>query len=451
MGNGRFHQTSAKIPVFKIANQAVCGVSSLPKTRGALMIYPKRSTKLTLQERFQATIVAVFFGAIMIVIFTYWPRIKTFFPRYHEPRTNSLSSELIWSLEFRRPISMEPVANDSIVVVLQDGQTLTALDNLSGQVVWEFTTPERMDVGATSRHVFDVNEAFVIFSTANQELIALSSENGVKIWQTALQFPVDSTPNIRIINDAIIVVAKNFINSGHVAIYQINDGSLIWEADFPPKSYAHSIECPSVPTNEGIIEQAICLVMSDKILIVNSDTSLPPTANRISEMNEPFQHYPGFESFYKDGMIFTSPNPYRSVFVFDMFQSIEFPLPAHCTRKQRAQPARSVGEEILIVNGCNEIYTLNIEQLDESPNWIFESADDLATGMISLDGNSGYVLTDRGEILEISLSDGEEIGSFTTRPSRLKDDDLANSLVANAPYFYAVMDQNTLFVFKEAE
>ncbi len=94
---------------------------------------------------------------------------------------------------------------------------------------------------------------------------------------------------------------------------------------------------------------------------------------------------------------------------------------------------------------------LNIEQLDENPNWIFESADDLATGMISLDGNSGYVLTDKGEILEISLSDGKEIGTFTTKPRRLRDDDLANSLVANVPYFYVVMDKNTLFVFKQTE
>src|SRR5690606_7626079 len=114
-----------------------------------------RSTTLTLKERFQATIVAMCLGVIMIVILTYWPGIKTFFPRYHEPRTNSLSSELIWSREFRRPISMEPIGNDNIVVVLQDGKTLTALDNLSGQVVWEYTLPERMNVLGTSRHVFD--------------------------------------------------------------------------------------------------------------------------------------------------------------------------------------------------------------------------------------------------------------------------------------------------------
>lgn len=415
------------------------------------MIYPKRSTKLTLQERLQALVVGIFFATIMIVIFTYWPRIQTFFPRYHEPRTNSLSSELIWSLEFRKPISMEPIGNDSIVVVLQDGQTLTALDNFSGQVVWEYTLPERMAVLAPSRHVFDVNETFVVSSVANQKLVALSTENGTEIWQTILQFPVERAPNIKIIDDAIIVVTPNITKNGHIAIYQINEGSLIWEADFPPKRYAHSVECPSVSTNEGIIEHAICLVLSDKILIVNTDTSLPPTANRISEVNEPFQHYPGYESFYKDGMIFTSPNPYRSVFVFDMLQNVEFSLPAHCNEQQRAQPARSAGEEVLIVNGCNEIYTLNIGQLDENPNWIFESADDLATGLISLDGSSGYVLTDKGEILEISLSDGIEMGSFTTRPSRLKGDDLANSLVANAPYFYAVMDKNTLFVFKETE
>lgn len=409
------------------------------------------STTLTLKERFQATIVAVFFGAIMIAVLTYWPRIQTYFPRYHEPHTNSLSSELIWSFEFRRPISMEPIANDSIVVVLQDGHTLTALDNLTGQAIWEFTLPERIDVGGKSRHVFDVNEAFVVSSVANQKIVALSTENGTEIWQTTLQFPVEYVPNINIIDDAVIVVAPNVIKSGHIAIYQINDGSLVWEADLPPKRYSHSVECPTMPTDEGIIEQAICLVLDNKILIVNSDTSLHPTANRISEVNEPFQHYPGFESFYKDGMIFTSPNPYRSVFVFDMVQNVEFSLPAHCNKQQGAQPARSVGEEVLIVNGCNEIYTVNIEQLDENPNWIFQSADDLATGMISLDGNSGYVLTEQGEILEISLSDGKEIGAFTTRPSRLRDDDLTNSLVANAPYFYVVMDKNTLFVFKQTE
>lgn len=415
------------------------------------MTNQRSPTTLTMKERFQATIVVVCFGIVMIIISTYWPRIKTYFPRYHEPHTNSLSSELIWSLEFKRPISMEPIANDSIVVILQDGRTLTALDNLTGHTMWEFTLPERMDVGGKSRHVFDVNEAFVVSSVANQKIVALSTENGTEIWQATLQFPVEYVPNINIIDDAVIVVAPNVIKSGHIAIYQINDGSLIWETDFPSIRYAHSVECPSVPTDEGIIEQAICLVMSDKILIVDSDTSLPPTANRISEVNEPFKHYPGFESFYKDGMIFTSPNPYRSVFVFDMFQSVEFPLPAQCTRQQRAQPARSVGEEVLIVNGCNEIYTLNIQHLDKNPNWIFESADDLATGLISLDGNSGYVLTDEGEILEISLSDGKEIGAFTTRPSRLRDDDLTNSLVANAPYFYVVMDKTTLFVFKQIE
>lgn len=241
---------------------------------------------------------------------------------------------------------MEPIANDNIVVVLQNGQTLTALDNLSGQAVWEFTLPERVDVGGKSRHVFDVNEAFVVSSVANQKLVALSTENGTEIWQTTLQFPVEYIPNIKIIDDAVIVVAPNVIERGHIAIYQINDGSLIWETVFPSRRYSHSVECPSVPTEKGIIEPAICLVMSDKILIVNSDTSLPPTANRISEVNEPFKHYPGYESFYKDRMIFTSPNPYRSVFVFDMLQNVEFSLPAHCNKQQGAQPARSVGEEI---------------------------------------------------------------------------------------------------------
>jgi outer membrane protein assembly factor BamB len=375
---------------------------------------------------------------------------RPYIPIYHKVKTNTLPISLAWYQTFDRPIDMKPIGNSQIVVALHGGTTLTAINNETGKIQWEYQLPNKIRVIGHSQHVFDVSETAVIISTHNTNLIALNANTGKPIWQVSLLFPTNKTvPNIYFINKAIIVTAPNAYGDGYVAMYHPNDGKLLWEKPIPAKTLKYQFPCPSIPIGGKSSPNSTCFVIGDYLTAVSTDLASINEANRmIGQVIAPFPYYSSDHPSYQEGFLFSNPNPRQTIYVYDSIQRKQFTLPTNCTRDGGAEPVSHFDDQILVVTGCNEMYVLTTDTIRENPSWIKQSNLGLLSPLVTPDGRIGYVLTEKGEILAIDLSNGGEIGQFTTTPRRLTPGTHINSLTTNPPYLYATMDRNTLFVFK---
>lgn len=372
--------------------------------------------------------------------------LQTLFPVRHTLEANTLSSSVVlaWTYYSDNDIAVPPKGNDELVVVFDDNGRLTALDNTSGKTIWEYTVPSRTG-HLWSNHVFDLDNEVLITSERDNGLLALDVTNGQEAWRTPL-VAFRTTPDIVIVGSVVIVsIFSTRTTEGYVAIYKLEDGTLLWDKPLPNRAYEHTFKCPFISESLGLSthnnSSTVCLSLFDQLQII--DTSEEAEIKVIGSINRAF---PSNDiPYYQAGTIFTNPNPNPKVQSYDVVSDNVYELPADCLTERGAQPVSSNELKFLVANGCNEIYILNKGSLRATPEWILRSDNILASPFVTVNGESGFVLNDEAEIMEIDLSEGELIGKLVTAPSQLQIDHATNSLVPNPPYLYALMDGHTLF------
>ncbi len=362
--------------------------------------------------------------------------------------SNNLPLELAWSYHPGRPLRTEPIGNSRITIIRIDDDTLMALDNETGDLVWEFEAPSHI---LSSGNNLIINEEILVTAfgqSDRSDLFALDLLTGEEIWQIRLPAQPLSTPDIVVIND-VVIAAKRSEGGFFIAGFNLIDGKQMWNSSmaFPPTGYSDMLVCS---VGDFILEldenDVLCGIFHEQIFLIDPERGLI-----LERINAPFSL--SRDPIYRNDKFFVSTNDAKPVVqVFDIEHYATLSLPATCATGKFAFPVTGVNEKILVSNGCDEVYSVDEANLQASPEWIYTSPITLTSQFVSLDGSVGYVLDSFGQINGIDLGSGEIVGSITTSPDAgMRNRKQVNGLYLNPPFLYAVMDEGNLMVFREAE
>ena len=364
-------------------------------------------------------------------------------PRFHTMVTNTLPVELAWSYNTREIIKVPPQVNSKVIVLLRGDRVLTALDIQTGDVRWEYNLGANIGL-PESKFVYFLDEERLVITINNAQLLALNVENGEKIWQRDMSSSTAPTPNIMFVGDSIIVSAFSATPSteGYIASYQLDNGDFTAHMFFPSRTFEYQFPCPHLLEHGDSGKQMVCVTLYDRLLAIDSGERLNVVKTYLGSF------YSLDIPYYQNGLIFTNPSPNPSPQVFDTGKNRGFALPTYCAKDNTSHPITSNGDLILVSTGCDELYAMNINHLEQEPSWIFTSESGIYSSLVTVNGAIGYALNAKGEIVGINLTTGEEIGRVMTEPDQLGRGQFRNSLTVHAPYLYALMDGNTLLAFK---
>lgn len=369
------------------------------------------------------------------------------FPIRHEFAANTLSSSmnLAWIYSSDHEIVAPPKANEELVILLDKRGYLTAFDNSSGNFIWEY--PVSLKIGnLLSKNVFDVDENVVVISQ-DDGLLALDVSTRQELWNVSLP-SFRTIPDILIMDTVVVVGIFSAISTeGYVAIHNIEDGSLLWHKSLPSRTYEHVFDCsniseflkPAYKSNE-----TVCISLWDHLEVV---TITDEGAKEIVLISHAFTS--NDQPNYQASFIFTNPNPNPGVQYYDVTSGKTGSLFANCRAEKAAEAVTFFEGNLLVANGCNEAYLLDGSNLEETPEWIYQSQDTLVSPFFTTNGRYGFVMTNQAEIVEIDLLNGDLVGKLVTAPDHLRQGKLTNTLVSNPPFMYSVMDGYTLFVLQE--
>lgn len=387
-------------------------------------------------------------GSILVLLQTSFPQKvrDTLFPIRHTLVDNTLSSsaDLTWSYYSDNGIIVPPKGNDDLVVLLENDGHLTALGNSSGKVIWEYNIGSGIGY-LWSNNVFDLDNNLLVTFERDNSLLALDVANGHTVWRASLP-SLRTTPDIMIVGSVVVVsIFSTARTEGHITVYRLEDGNLLWDKRLPSRAYAHTFKCPFIAEFLGLMAHinsgTICLSLYNRLEVI--DTYEESEIRVIGTINHAF---PSNDTpFYQAGMVFTNPNPEPKVQFYNIAQARSYELPANCETAKAAHSVTSNGIDVLVANGCDELYILDTDSLLIRPSWVFNSDDAFVSPFVAVNRENGFVLNDQAEIVAVDLSNGEVIGKLSTTPSQLQRERLTNSLVVNPPYLYVVMDSHSLF------
>lgn len=366
----------------------------------------------------------------------------------HVVDDNTLPLELIWTYETKDEIRVPPLANSHTVIILHTNGNIVALDNATGNKKWEYNT--QTEVGwPWSTSVYDLSEKLVVISENNDHLVVLDIMNGQEILKIKLNITASTIPNILIVEDVVVVSTPSIEPSrqGYIAGYSLETGNLFWEKWYLSRVYGFTFSCPYFPDIPSSDEYTVCVSIYNQLEILNFNPQLSRDSRY--EGIKPWRQTSSNIPNYQEGFIFSNPPPKPSNQVFHVDQNETFYLYKSCSEDHVSHPVETYERLVLASTGCNDLYSLDIDFLKESPEWVFQSQHRLMSSFVTLYGNTGYALNNKAEIIGIDLRNGQVIGSFTTTPARLEGGIYSHSLTSSSPYLYVFLNGNQLFAFKE--
>lgn len=293
-----------------------------------------------------------------------------------------------------------------------------------------------------------IGKGMLILSLENSTLLALNVQTGEKMWQTSLATSLRDFPTIVIANDMVVIGAWDARTNGYLGGYRLHDGRLSWEMSFPPRNYRFLFDCSPIPTQAGLLEHAVCVIPNDKILVLNITNEWPANLAQaqIEDIYEPINTLT--TPVLADRFIFTNPSPDPAVNVYDTIQNSAFKLPASCSRETAAQPVTVFDSQVLVANGCNEVYAVNVVQLTEAPKWTFQSPEELQSSFVTVDGKVGYFLNEKGELIGIDLVTGNQVGKIDFSIGQLQTYYFFDALAVDGNRLYVVLNNREIFSFR---
>lgn len=369
--------------------------------------------------------------------------------RFHTEVSNSLPIKAIWTYNSNTPIKVPPQANNEIVVVLQTNGVLVALDNKTGEKRWAYDTGTNVG-DPWSEAMFDLNDDLLITPKNNSELIILDAQNGQELWGGKLNIVAKTTLNLQIINDIVVVstFSTKPTTEGYIAGYHLETMELIWEKYYPSRSFEWAFSCPHILNDSDSGSYTVCVSLYNRLETIDFNPLLPANLPRITN-NKAWILASYNTPYYQEGYIFSNPSPIPAIEVLETESNNQFALPEQCKEQRIPYPVQVYSELVLASTGCGELYTLNINSLPQPPQWVFQSPHFLRSSFVTLQGDIGYVLNEKAEVLGIDLDTGEVVGQFTTRPTSLEKTMLLNSLEVKPPYLFAFFNGHQLIVFEE--
>lgn len=370
------------------------------------------------------------------------------FPIRHELAANTLSPsiKLAWTYSSDHEIVVPPKANEELVIILDRRGYLTAFDNSSGNFIWEY--PVGLKIGnLLSNNVFDADNNSVVISQDDGSLLALDVSTGRELWNVSLP-SFRTIPDILIMDTVVVVSIFSVISTeGYVAIHNLEDGSLLWHKSLPNRSYEHVFDCSNISEFFELAyknNETVCISLWEHLEVV---AITDEGAKEIVLISHAFPS--NDQPNYQASFIFTNPSPNPKVQYYNVVSGKTESLPANCRADRAAEVVTFFEGNLLVANGCNEAFLLDLSNLEGTPDWIFQSEDTFVSPFVTINGRYGFVLTSRAEIVEIDLFNGELVGKLTTIPDQIRQGKLLNRLVSNPPFLYSLIDGYTLFVLRE--
>lgn len=361
--------------------------------------------------------------------------------------TNTLPIKLKWGYILPNPIAILPVANEELLLVLDDQGSLVAFDNETGNIKWQYDFEDIPKLRSGLMFEMQLNNEYVV-TTNSRAVVALNVENGNLVWTKPLLYPLDSNmPGILIVENAVVVVEddKNRRRS-QITVYNLRSGEEIGYIE-GLNSYATAFACPYIPIAKVVGADSVCFLVYKSLDLFNAGTNNPIELQN-SLVTIPIRLISNSLPSYKQNRIFTNPGSKSTLAVFDLDSYNTFYLPSRCVEHLEfgtAQPASFYENNLFIITSCGELYALNIYQLSQQPSWLIEIPDEVLSPLITLDGKVGFILTNRGSIKSIDLKTGNFTGEFIVTPDYLSANRLSY-LGSSFSNLIAILNGQQIFV-----
>lgn len=372
-------------------------------------------------------------------------------PISYSMASNSSQLELEWTYFSETFIRLGPLVADGLIMIMDSAGVVTTFDHASGEIVWQYESGHAVGLvsPATPKWVF--YEDRLIFTVGLERLIALNYLTGELIWETQLPKKLIGLPTMVIVDEAVAIAEWDEAMFSYVGFYRLHDGQITWHTQMPSRSYRFLFACPYIPVPVPIAE-TICVVLHDRTLILDGRSGASSTGSTY------FKQLPHLSSYntpvYQDGLIFTNPpatdTPY--VEVFDTESGERLHLEPVCDQQRWVyNPVTIFEDRVFVANGCNHLHVTDLSSLQEPPPWVYRSPHPVRSRFVTLDGQHGYILNARAEIIEINLETGQQAGKIILDPQRTDPDQPWNELTPDSPYLYALVNGYTVLAFKRSE
>ncbi|MDO3382654.1 outer membrane protein assembly factor BamB [Gilvimarinus algae] len=117
---------------------------------------------------------------------------------------------------------LTPAFDDELLYVVDYEGKLSAINRLSGKVVW------RRDLDETIAGGVGLGADQLLLGTDEGELLALSQDDGTELWRTQLSSEIMSVPA----GDSAVVAAQTL--DGRLTVVNASSGEVLWFYDNPP-------------------------------------------------------------------------------------------------------------------------------------------------------------------------------------------------------------------------
>ncbi len=88
---------------------------------------------------------------------------------------------------------------------------------------------------------------------------------------------------------------------------------------------------------------------------------------------------------------------------------------------------------------------------EKTPRWLYQSPEEMYSSFVTLDGQTGYFLNEKAEIVGIDLLTGNRVGEIVLSSKYLQPGLYANYLFVDTGHIYAVLSNQDLLVFKNED
>lgn len=352
---------------------------------------------------------------------------------------------LAWELELNPEVTALPIFSQDFWFVSKIGDKVIAIDKLNGEINWDSSVDNDPLFPYATEYILDNHRLFVIYGSF---LKHIDARNGEIIWEKQLSQEFALTPDILVVNDVVVIGGMKRGSAGYIAGFNVSTGEIIWEHETPMDSYSRrsifSCSFSTVPNFRG--ESLVCLRLHGGVYTIDAlDGSLIKSDLHIDP--------PKYDPFVVEDMLIFAPRKGPSVKIYNVALDETINTYASCQDVRPSQPPVVFEEKILIVSGCNDVYVVQLDEWNQQPHWVYTADTRIYSSLVTMDGEVGYVLDEKGEILAILLNDGELLGKLITHQVIEYDPTYANELYFDQQQnrLFALINGSNLYAFDRLE
>lgn len=390
----------------------------------------------------------IFFLVFILITlyFISWQKIRFWLDPSPERTVEANESPLkmLWEYYSEEPFSTPPLGDKNTVIIPVNNGEILAFESSSSEITWRYEITQ-----FTSNSSYIALSENVVVSSSNNgpqtELFALDSLNGDERWNVPIAERLTQSPHVLVVDD-FIIVAQRSMGGTFVAGYEFLSGKQLWKTPsfFPLTGFTGMFNCSATYFDIGQLDNSdlACILFGEDLYVV-----MPENGHLFGHQFLPFSPYNNLT--FENGLLFASSIAEKSTIqIFDVRTQAEIVVPIACRSENFAFPVFTFQDQLLVSNGCNELYVLRLGDLSSAPQWIYRSPRTVASSFVTLDGSIGYFLDESGFISAIDLETGKLVGGISISPNtEMHNRKHANGLFVLSNYLFVILDENNLFVY----